>query len=320
MNYSESLSLSEELSRLVFFPETENVYRILKDVPEVVLKARGNQLELNGNPEKIDLIKKILLLLAREIEKKRLKSSAEAKNICKRCLNDSGDCEPFELVPDEVVIVSDRGSAVVPKTRNQWTYLTSIKENIVTLAKGPAGTGKTYLSVAMAVKALRAKEVSRLILSRPVIEAGESLGFLPGDIKEKVDPYFKPLYDCLQEFIGLSKFEHALKQGKIEITPLAYMRGRTFNNAFVVLDEAQNTTLMQMKMFLTRIGFGTKVVITGDHTQIDLPSPRDSSLHHLEKILSGIPSVNSVSLTSDDVIRHSVVKDIIEAFDTYSET
>jgi len=170
----------------------------------------------------------------------------------------------------------------------------------------------------MAVRALKDKKVSRVILSRPVVEAGESLGYLPGDLKEKVDPHFRPLYDSLQEFLGMGKFEQMIKQGIIEITPLAYMRGRTFNEAFVVLDEAQNTTMPQMRMFLTRLGYGSKMVVTGDHTQIDLPKTSDSSLLILEDILKNVESVGFIRLSSDDVIRHDVVRRIINAFDAYT--
>jgi phosphate starvation-inducible PhoH-like protein len=202
-------------------------------------------------------------------------------------------------------------------TSGQQQYVNAIENNTVVVARGPAGTGKTYLATAMAIKALKEKRVSRVILSRPVVEAGESLGYLPGDIKEKVDPHFRPLYDCLQEFIGIGKFEQLVRQGVIEITPLAYMRGRTFNEAFVVLDEAQNTTLPQMRMVLTRLGYGAKLVITGDQTQIDLPRTSDSSLLTLADIIGEVESVSFIDLGGKDVIRHEVVRRIITAFDAY---
>lgn len=214
-----------------------------------------------------------------------------------------------------IVCLTDKGNPVRAKTPGQQRYLDTISENELTFSIGPAGTGKTYLAVAMAVRYFKAREVSRLILTRPAVEAGESLGFLPGDLQSKVDPYMRPLYDALYDLIGADRFHMMLERGIIEISPLAYMRGRTLDNAFIILDEAQNTTSAQMKMFLTRIGFHSKAIVTGDVTQIDLPRDRRSGLLDVEEILSRVPSVGFVTLHKDDVVRNPLVKRIIAAYE-----
>ncbi len=204
---------------------------------------------------------------------------------------------------------------IKPKSELQCRYLQNIAKKIINFGVGPAGTGKTYLAVAMAVQALENEEVSRLILTRPAVEAGEKLGFLPGDLSQKVDPYLRPVYDALYEMLGFDKVEKLIARHVIEVAPLAYMRGRTLNNAFVILDEAQNTTPAQMKMFLTRIGFGSKAVVTGDITQTDLPSKKDSGLHHSFNILKKIDAIGFVYFNSEDVVRHPLVQKIVEAYD-----
>ena len=204
-----------------------------------------------------------------------------------------------------------------PKTQLQSNYLENISKRVINFGVGPAGTGKTYLAVAKAVQALENEEVARLILTRPAVEAGEKLGFLPGDLSQKVDPYLRPVYDALYEMLGFDKVEKLISRHVIEVAPLAYMRGRTLNNAFVILDEAQNTTPMQMKMFLTRIGFGTKAVITGDITQTDLPGNQSSGLSHSLNILKEIEAIGIVNFTSGDVVRHPLVQSIVEAYDKY---
>ena len=206
-----------------------------------------------------------------------------------------------------------------PKTELQSQYMESISKKVINFGVGPAGTGKTYLAVAKAVQALENEEVARLILTRPAVEAGEKLGFLPGDLSQKVDPYLRPVYDALYEMLGFDKVEKLISRHVIEVAPLAYMRGRTLNNAFVILDEAQNTTPMQMKMFLTRIGFGTKAVVTGDITQIDLPSNQTSGLSHSLNILKKIEAIGIVNFTSGDVVRHPLVQHIVEAYDEYEK-
>ena len=206
-----------------------------------------------------------------------------------------------------------------PKTQLQSNYLENISKRVINFGVGPAGTGKTYLAVAKAVQALENEEVARLILTRPAVEAGEKLGFLPGDLSQKVDPYLRPVYDALYEMIGFDKVEKLISRHVIEVAPLAYMRGRTLNNALVILDEAQNTTPMQMKMFLTRIGFGTKAVVTGDVTQTDLPANQSSGLSHSLNILKNIEAIGIVNFTSGDVVRHPLVQSIVEAYDKYEK-
>jgi phosphate starvation-inducible PhoH-like protein len=206
-----------------------------------------------------------------------------------------------------------------PKTQLQSNYLENISKRVINFGVGPAGTGKTYLAVAKAVQALENEEVARLILTRPAVEAGEKLGFLPGDLSQKVDPYLRPVYDALYEMLGFDKVEKLISRHVIEVAPLAYMRGRTLNNAFVILDEAQNTTPMQMKMFLTRIGFGTKAVVTGDVTQTDLPANQSSGLSHSLNILKNIEAIGIVNFTSGDVVRHPLVQSIVEAYDKYEK-
>ncbi len=311
-------NLSEELSRLMFSSNGENGLTLIRSIPDVNVKARGNCLTVVGNIERLKVVKQFIKILNSRIEKHEELEYADVRRVFKQLSNLNQaqiDSDNESIFSD--VLATHSGRIIKAKTANQKYYLESIEKNTITIARGPAGTGKTYLAAAMAIKALREKKISRIILSRPVIEAGENLGYLPGDLKEKVDPHFRPLYDSLQDFIGLSKFEQFVRQGIIEITPLAYMRGRTFNESFVVLDEAQNTTLAQMRMILTRLGYGAKMVITGDQTQIDLPNPSDSSLLVLKKILGNVDSVKFVELTSDDVVRHDVVRRIINAFDEY---
>ena len=315
---SHSFDLSEGLSLLMFTSGNENGLNLVKTIPGLVVKARGNCLSVSGESGKVRLVKQFVGVLEKRVAQHDTLDFADVRRVFKQLSNlntAQDDSARMSAFPD--IITTHSGRTIKAKTGNQNYYLDAIEKNTITIARGPAGTGKTYLAAAMAVKALKEKKISRIILSRPVIEAGENLGYLPGDLKEKVDPHFRPLYDSLQDFIGLSKFEQFVRQGIIEITPLAYMRGRTFNESFVVLDEAQNTTLAQMRMVLTRLGYGSKMVITGDQTQIDLPNPLDSSLLVLHDVLGKVDSVKFVDMTSDDVVRHDVVRRIINAFDDY---
>lgn len=227
----------------------------------------------------------------------------------------AGVADALTSLAQDMTLVTARGKQIKPKTLGQREYIKAIREHDIVFAIGPAGTGKTYLAVVMAISALRNKQVSRLILTRPAVEAGEKLGFLPGDLQEKVDPYLRPLYDGLYDVLGPENTQKYLERNIIEIAPLAYMRGRTLENAFIILDEAQNTTCEQMKMFLTRLGFGSKAVITGDITQIDLPRGQVSGLVHAQKILSRIEGVAFHYLTGEDIVRHPLVADIIKAYD-----
>ena len=228
---------------------------------------------------------------------------------------ETGNEEQLEELGKDVICISSRGVPIKAKTLGQKTYLKKIKENSIVFGIGPAGTGKTYLAVAAAVNAFKNKEVDRIVLTRPAIEAGESLGFLPGDMQDKVDPYLRPLYDALGEMMGYESFHKNLERGVIEVAPLAYMRGRTLDNAFIILDEAQNTTAEQMKMFLTRMGFSSHIVVTGDVTQIDLPRDKKSGLRDAEIVLKNVEGIEFVYLDERDVVRHPLVQRIVKAYE-----
>ena len=232
----------------------------------------------------------------------------------------AGKEEQVTKMAKDVVCVTAKGRPVKAKTIGQQTYLKAISKNTITIGVGPAGTGKTYLAVAQAVAAFRAKEVNRIILTRPAVEAGERLGFLPGDLQNKVDPYLRPLYDALFDMLGPETYNKYLERGNIEVAPLAYMRGRTLDDSFIILDEAQNTTREQMKMFLTRLGFGSKIVITGDVTQIDLPGDKVSGLKEAVKILDGVEDIAICRLTASDVVRHALVQKIVAAYDKFEKS
>ena len=227
--------------------------------------------------------------------------------------------EKLSDLSDEIIVVSAKGNPVKAKTLGQKEYISNIRNNDVTVCTGPAGTGKTYLAVAMAVMAFKREEISRIVLTRPAVEAGESLGFLPGDLKDKVDPYLRPLYDSLFDIMGSEKFAKYMERGMIEVAPLAYMRGRTLDNAFIILDEAQNTTKEQMKMFLTRLGFGSKAVVTGDITQIDLQGNKKSGLVHATQVLEDVKGIGLCALTEKDVVRHELVQRIIRAYEKHEK-
>ena len=232
----------------------------------------------------------------------------------------SGNDDKIGAMAQDVVCVTAKGKPIKAKTLGQQKYLKAIEKNTITIGVGPAGTGKTYLAVAEAVAAFRAKEVDRIILTRPAVEAGERLGFLPGDLQNKVDPYLRPLYDALFDMLGPETYSKYLERGNIEVAPLAYMRGRTLDNSFIILDEAQNTTREQMKMFLTRLGFGSKIVITGDVTQIDLPRDKVSGLKEAVRVLENVEDIAICRLTASDVVRHALVQKIVAAYDQYEKT
>lgn len=224
-----------------------------------------------------------------------------------------------ELYGSDCICVTSKGKPVKSKTMGQKKYVESIKKNTITFGIGPAGTGKTYLAVALAVKAFKNKEVSRIILTRPAVEAGETLGFLPGDLQSKVDPYLRPLYDALYDMFGFETYQKLYEKGSIEIAPLAYMRGRTLDDSFIILDEAQNTTCEQMKMFLTRLGFNSKIIVTGDTSQIDLPSGKKSGLKEVERVLDNVEDIGFCYLSDRDVVRHQLVQKIVKAYDKYEQ-
>jgi phosphate starvation-inducible PhoH-like protein len=289
--------------------ERDELLRLIEDAfPDVRIVARGNEISIEGDEaERVGHLFDELVVLLEQGQR------LDASDISRTIVMVKDDVSPAEVLTTEV-LRSARGRTVRPKTAGQKRYTDAIAANTVTFGIGPAGTGKSYLAVALGVQALQAHQVERIILTRPAVEAGERLGFLPGDIMAKVDPYLRPLYDALYDLVGPDGAQRLLERGTIEVAPLAFMRGRTLNRSFIILDEAQNTTPEQMKMFLTRMGFGSKVVVTGDVTQIDVPGGR-SGLPGLEKVLSGVPDVAFVNLTQRDVVRARIVADIVAAYE-----
>ena len=283
--------------------------RLIEEKLNLSLAVKGDQLAINSGQS---IPGESLVTIERLLDMSR--DSALSTNEIDEVLHSSelGDFQRYERH-----VVKLKKKYIKPKTDLQCRYLEAIGKKVINFGIGPAGTGKTYLAVAMAVQALENEEVSRLILTRPAVEAGEKLGFLPGDLAQKVDPYLRPVYDALYEMLGFDKVEKLISRHVIEVAPLAYMRGRTLNNAFVILDEAQNTTPAQMKMFLTRIGFGSRAVITGDITQTDLPDNRDSGLQHSMGILKKIDAIGFSYFSSEDVVRHPLVQNIVEAYDQF---
>ena len=291
--------------------------RIIESELGVKVLDRENMIHICGEEESVMLAEKAingLLTLAAKGE------NIDAQNVryILKLVSEGKETKIQELGGD-VICITAKGKPIKPKTLGQKSYCDAIAKNTITLGIGPAGTGKTYLAVAAAVAAFRAEEVNRIILTRPAVEAGERLGFLPGDLQSKVDPYLRPLYDALFDMLGADTYQKYLERGNIEVAPLAYMRGRTLDDSFIILDEAQNTSREQMKMFLTRIGFGSKVVITGDITQIDLPEDKTSGLKVAMKVLDGIEDIAICKLTGSDVVRHRLEQKIIEAYEVYDK-
>lgn len=291
-----------------------NLREIEKAFPNLEIAVRGETVLASGDRIQILLLEKLLLELSVVVRSGGFITIDSVKRSMKMITSDSKPAEVFSLN-----ILSSRGRTIRPKTANQKKYVDAIDKNTIVFGIGPAGTGKTYLAVAKAIAALQSKEVSRIILTRPAVEAGERLGFLPGTLHEKIDPYLRPLFDALQDMIEPDSIPKLLTAGTIEVAPLAYMRGRTLNDAFIILDEAQNTSAEQMKMFLTRLGFNSKMVITGDITQIDLPSGVTSGLRIVRDILDGVNDLEFMDLTQEDVVRHKLVGDIVAAYSRYDE-
>ncbi len=291
--------------------------RLLKTVesqfPLVRVLVRGNEVMLEGDPEQVAAARRLVEELISMVRSGRDLERAEVESSARMLRNDPGS-SPAELLSQ--AILTTRGKSIRPKTLGQKNYVDAIDQNTIVFGIGPAGTGKTYLAMAKAVQALQRKEVSRIILTRPAVEAGERLGFLPGTLNDKIDPYLRPLYDALNEMMDPDVVPKLLATGTVEVAPLAYMRGRTLNDSFIILDEAQNTSPEQMKMFLTRLGFGSKIVVTGDVTQIDLPAGA-SGLQLVTHVLEDIDDIHFVRLTSDDVVRHSLVGRIVDAYTKY---
>ena len=294
----------------------ENIKYIEKKYGVSVV-CRGAEMKISGEAENVSLAVRAINGLLDLINKGESLNEQNVRYVTS--LVDEGDEDQLKGMNGDCICMTTKGRPVKPKTLGQEKYVQAIRDNTIVIGVGPAGTGKTYLAVAMAVSAFRAKEVNRIILTRPAVEAGEKLGFLPGDLQQKVDPYLRPLYDALFDMLGAENFQRYQERGNIEVAPLAYMRGRTLDDSFIILDEAQNTTTEQMKMFLTRLGFNSKMVVTGDITQIDLPDGKRSGLVEITKILKNVEDIKTVRFSEKDVVRHKLVQDIIRAYEKYEE-
>jgi phosphate starvation-inducible protein PhoH and related proteins len=308
-----NVQLENPSEAIALLGNADSNVKIIEEELEVSIVTRGESVSLSGDEEKVVLASQILDKLIFVIRKGVTISQRDVLSAIQ--MAQKGTLEYFDNLYDEEIAKNVKGKTIRIKTLGQRQYVMAIRQNDLVFGVGPAGTGKTYLAVVMAVNALKNGQVNKIILTRPAVEAGESLGFLPGDLKEKVDPYLRPLYDALNDILGSEHTQRLIERGTIEIAPLAYMRGRTLDDAFVILDEAQNTTHAQMKMFLTRLGFGSKMVITGDQTQIDLPKGAKSGLIAAEKILLGVNGISFVFLEQSDVVRHPLVGRIIEAYE-----
>ena len=294
----------------------ENIKLIEREF-NVRVVVRGAELKIQGDVEDVMQAEKAVNGLLHLLSKGEALNEQNVRYVVS--MVKEGSEESLRAMGGDCICITAKGKPIKPKTLGQKKYIEAIRQKTIVLGVGPAGTGKTYLAVAMAVSAFRAKEVERIILTRPAVEAGEKLGFLPGDLQQKVDPYLRPLYDALFDMLGAEQFQRYQERGNIEVAPLAYMRGRTLDDSFIILDEAQNTTPEQMKMFLTRLGFGSKIVVTGDITQIDLPDGKRSGLVDVIKILKHVEDIETIRFTEKDVVRHRLVQDIIKAYEKYEE-
>lgn len=315
--YTKEVDLGIIEQRLSLYGPNDQYLNIIESQTNVNILTRNENIILQGEQDEVDQITHMFEVLIKLINKGYQLSERDiyyALDLAKQNLTD----ELLELF-NEKIITTYKGKDIQAKSIGQKYYLTSIKNNDIVFGIGPAGTGKTYLAVVMAVVSLKQGKVKKIVLTRPAVEAGESLGFLPGDLQEKIDPYLRPLYDSLYDLLGVEQVNKFLERGLIEIAPLAYMRGRTLNDSFVILDEAQNTTSEQMKMFLTRLGFGSKMVINGDITQIDLPRGKESGLKQAEKVLKDITEIEFIYLSENDVVRHNLVRKIINAYENQNK-
>jgi phosphate starvation-inducible PhoH-like protein len=308
-----TLSVDTVEQLIALFGKFDENVRIIESETNVVINAREREISIIGTEEMADVAAEVMQRLLNMIRKHEEIDKGRIRYAIDLVREGRGECVG-ELMSD-VVAFTQKGRPVRCKTLGQRKYVQAIRDNTVVLGIGPAGTGKTFLAVAMAVLSLKNKDISRIILTRPAVEAGEKLGFLPGDLQHKVDPYLRPLYDALYDFLGDEAFNKLLERGTIEVAPLAYMRGRTLNDSFIILDEAQNCTIEQMKMFLTRFGEGSKVVVTGDITQTDLPSDHSSGLRHAMQVLKGVEGLEVVMLSHKDVVRHEMVQRIVRAYE-----
>jgi phosphate starvation-inducible PhoH-like protein len=308
------LTLAEEGLAALFGTQDENLRRIERTF-DVTVSARGNELQILGEPERVELVERLMTDLS-AVSQKGYRFRPGDVQTAIRVLSEAPETSLLEFFLPEGLLASVR-RLITPRSIKQQLYIKAMAEYDLVIAIGPAGTGKTYLAVAMAAAALVEKRVRRIILARPAVEAGEKLGFLPGDVAEKVNPYLRPLHDALHDIIGYDKVGRMMERGIIEVAPIAFMRGRTLNDSFIILDEAQNTTTEQMKMFLTRIGFNSKAVVNGDVTQVDLPQGRQSGLREAQEVLAGIEGIKFFTFDQRDVVRHSLVQQIVTAYDQF---
>lgn len=311
------ITLNDSQEAFAILGRNDENLRLICESFTVKIMPRGDEITVIGNEDEVDKVAGLFNELL-YIYRSGNAITVHDVRYSIRMIKEGQGAHLHQMFAD-TVLVTARGRHIKPKTLGQKRYLEAIRHNHVTFGIGPAGTGKTYLAVAMAAFSLKNKEVDRIVLTRPAVEAGEKLGFLPGDLQEKVDPYLRPLYDALYDILGAETFQKYMAKNIIEVAPLAYMRGRTLNDSFIILDEAQNTTPPQMKMFLTRLGFGSKMVVTGDITQIDLPANTPSGLKQAQQVFQDIPGIQCVSLTEHDVIRHEIVGRIIKAYDLYEQ-
>jgi phosphate starvation-inducible PhoH-like protein len=318
-NLAEAKVTVDNINSLAFlFGNRDENVRFIEEEFNVRVLTRGGDITILGDRENVESVRRLFNRLIEVLKGGNQLTSSEVKYFVR--LTKDGQEEKITDLYDDVICFTHRGKPIKPKTIGQKLYIQAIKQNDIVFGIGPAGTGKTYLAMAMAVTAFKEKEVSRIILTRPAVEAGEKLGFLPGDLQDKVDPYLRPLYDALYDILGIESFQRFMERGLIEVAPLAYMRGRTLDDSFIILDEAQNTTSEQMKMFLTRLGFGSKAVVTGDLTQIDLPKGVYSGLEEVREILREVKGVKFIYLNDRDVVRHEVVQRIIKAYEKFEES
>ena len=315
--FEQVLSIDRMENAVSLFGSFDENIRLIESEFSVTVLNRGSDLKISGEAENVAKATTAIERLLALINKGEALSDQNVRYVIS--LVKDGEEDKLMSLSGDCVCITSKGKPVKPKTLGQKKYVEAIRKNTIVLGAGPAGTGKTYLAVAMAVTAFRAKEVNRIILTRQAVEAGEKLGFLPGDLQQKVDPYLRPLYDALFDMLGAEAFARYQERGSIEVATLAYMRGRTLDDSFIILDEAQNTTREQMKMFLTRLGFNSKMVVTGDVTQIDLPDGKRSGLTDAMKILRNVPDISINTFTEKDVVRHKLVQDIIKAYEKNEE-
>jgi len=309
--------IADNAEALNLFGKYDQNLKIIEENFDVRLVSRGDEIAVQGPPDDVEKVEKLFRNLLEVLRAGNLLSVQDLRYAIK--LAREGEPTNLKSVFADVILITHRGKQIRPKTHGQQEYVEAIRKNNLVFGIGPAGTGKTYLAVALAVAAYKNREFSRIILTRPAVEAGERLGFLPGDLEQKVHPYLRPIYDALFDTMGVDSYQKLMERGVIEIAPLAYMRGRTLDDSFVILDEAQNTTPEQMKMFLTRLGLGSKAVVTGDITQIDLGPDRSSGLEQIREVLKGVKGISFIHLTERDVVRHELVQRIIRAYERYDE-